>query len=506
MIIAITGSTGNMGRQVLFSVLRAVDAEKVRLLVLPEDKRYKKLLKENRTYKKIIEVIKGNLADREACKRLVQGADYVINLASVIPPSSDKCPQKAVECNQYGVEALVSEIEKLDKQPKLIHISTVALYGNRNERHPWGRVGDPLLVSPYDVYAATKMRGEFRVLESSVKNWAVLRQTAMFHANMLSDNMSDGLMFHTCFNAPLEWVTAKDSGKLVANIIKADLSQDLSKSFWRKVFNIGAGANNRNTGYQTLDEGFKLIGGSGKDFFKPTYSATRNFHGVWFYDGDELNKLFDYQTQSIADYWAEMKKSHRIYGAAKIVPKALIAKVGVKRLFKNYNSPAYWFKHGKKEKLVAYFGGEENYRSLPEKWEDFPLLCESEDYDKLLDINNAQLVDLGFDYGKKDEELTIEDLRSVARAHGGKLLSEDFRGDMYEKMQWETQDGESFSATPFSVMRAGHWFNVTYKENAWDFDRLCKKDKIYASLWYDSHSADEGRSYYMDGEFNAKIK
>ena len=77
----------------------------------------------------------------------------------------------------------------------------------------------------------------------------------MLHNNMLSDNMHDGLMFHTCFNAPLEWVTAHDSGVLINNILKKDMKEDLSEVFWKKCFNISGGVVNCRTGYDIINDG-----------------------------------------------------------------------------------------------------------------------------------------------------------------------------------------------------------------------------------------------------------
>ena len=56
------------------------------------------------------------------------------------------------------------------------------------------------------------------------------------------------------------------------------------------------------------------------------------------------------------------------------------------------------------------------------------------------------------------------------------------------------------------MLRAGHWHNRTYRENVWDFDRLSKKDKLYAGLWLNSHRADENYEYGMDAEFRAAIR
>ncbi len=514
MRVALTGATGNMGKETLAEILKIEELEFVRLLVLPEDKRIKSLMKKHKKNKQKIQVVFGNLKDRFICEKLVADVDYVFNLAAVIPPLSDKAPKKAIECNQIGVDALVTAIEALEHQPKLVHISTVALYGNRNYLHPWAKVGDPLLVSPYDVYSLSKLRGEFRVLESNIDNWVVIRQTAMLHKNMLKDNMKDGLMFHTCFNAPLEWVTAEDSGVLMANIIKKDITTDLS-AFWKNIYNLGGGLENSITGYDTLNDGFKLIGGSTKDFFKPYYNATRNFHGVWFSDGDKLEELFHYQSQNVKYYWKQIEKIYWYYKLGKIVPKCLISKFVIKRLFKDSNSPAYWYKHKETGKLVAYFGSKENYEKLLNyKWKDFPLLVENKDslgnsieYSRLKDKTQSSQIEYFFNYDKKDKEIDIIDLEMVAEAHGGKLLTKSFTtGDIYKKLEWENQDHQVFTATAFSVLRGGHWINPTYFDTIWDFDRLAKKDKLYASLWYDSHEVEENYIYSMDDAFNTKIE
>ncbi|MCM1360265.1 MAG: NAD(P)-dependent oxidoreductase [Corallococcus sp.] len=503
MKIAVTGVTGNMGKEALKELLKIPNTE-YRILVLPDDKRVKKLRREHKKDLKRIEILFGNLADTKTCEKLVKDTDYVINMAAVIPPHSDQHPQKAIECNEVGVNCLVTAIEKSSPQPKFIHTSTMALYGNRNEKHLWGRVGDPLLISPFDLYSLTKMRGEFRVLESDITSKVVLRQTAMLHNNMLSDNMSDGLMFHTCFNAPLEWATAEDSGLLIANIIRRDMQEDLSESFWGKVFNIGGGLQNCVTGYDILNDGFEIIGGSVKNFFEPRFNATRNFHGLWFYDSKKLDDLFHYQRQSTADFWEKFKSTHKILKCGKIVPKGLIKRFAIMRLFKSPNSARYWYKHNDEAKLLAYFDGKENYEALGKDWSNFPLLKfgktqngETVDYAKMKDIADADLPDLGFD---PDGDIDYDVLSRIATMHGGKLISQS--GSLYDKLEWENSDGQRFTAKGYTVV-VGHWMNLSYANYCWDFDRLAKKDKIYAALWYDSHRKDEDNFYYYDDEFEA---
>ena len=502
MKIAITGATGNMGQAVLAALKNESYLEEIRLLSHSK-KRTKKLLKRNKELKKKIVLVEGSVANAEVCKKLAEGTDVFLNLGAVIPPKSDQHPRAAIECNEKGADTLVSVLENMENAPALLHISTVALYGNRTAPHRFGRVGDPLLVSPFDIYSATKLRGEFRVLESNLKTWVVFRQTAMLHPNMLNDNLHDGLMFHTCLDAPLEWATAHDSGVLIRNFLRRVNANDLPASFWKRCYNIGGGPINRLFGYQTYDDGFALIGGSFKRFFEPGYNATRNFHGVWFSDGYELNDLFDFQKQSSTDYWQEILKVHPVFKLGKGVPKGLIRSFAIKRLLKNENSPAYWAKHKDEARMLAYFGGRENYeKQVAKSWKDCPF---PEKYDPASGIHdNETPIYYGYDIAKADGEITLDDLKNVAKAHGGKLVSEQFTaGDLYSKLEWETQDGERFSATPYTVLRAGHWYSSIYRENVWDFDRLAKKDEIFASVWYDSHEKQENVRYSYDESFNA---
>ena len=127
MKLAITGSTGNMGQEVMKQLCSLEGVEKIKLLSRSK-KRIKKLLKTIKPLKDRIEVIIGSSADPEVCEKLVRGADYVVNMGAVIPPTSDFNPRAAVAANETGAARIVEAIERItENQPKLIHISTMAL-------------------------------------------------------------------------------------------------------------------------------------------------------------------------------------------------------------------------------------------------------------------------------------------------------------------------------------------------------------------------------------------
>ena len=355
--VALTGASGNMGMEAMAQIMEIDCVKKVKLLLLNERRERKYARDCRRKYGQRVEIIFGNLADKAKCRALVKDTDYILHLAAVIPPLADHYPKETDECNRIGTANLVDcACEIKENQPKFVHISTVAIYGNRNYKHPWGRVGDPLISSVYDDYSASKIKGERYVLDSDLKYWVVLRQTGMLHNRMLTNNMKDGLMFHTCFNAPIEWVTARDSGLLLKNLIAKDVAGELAQEFWHKCYNIGGGARNRVTGYDTFDEGFKIIGGSTEKFMKPQWNSLRNFHCMWFEDSGVLNDYLDFQKEDVKDYWQEILQKHSYYHIARIIPAKLISKLAIERLLKDENAPRKWINSKDAGRVKAFFG------------------------------------------------------------------------------------------------------------------------------------------------------
>ena len=77
-----------------------------------------------------MEAVWGDLSDAESCKRLVADTDYVFHVGAIIPPASDHDPEGTKLANLVGTRNMVDAVEAMgEKQPKFVHISTVAVYG-----------------------------------------------------------------------------------------------------------------------------------------------------------------------------------------------------------------------------------------------------------------------------------------------------------------------------------------------------------------------------------------
>ncbi len=505
-ILALTGTSGAMGGEALLSFMQSPHNFKVRCILFEKEKNVPAFVKKTlKKYSDRITVIRGDISRYDDCVKLIDGADMVFNCASLIPPKSDHDPDGTYRSNNVGTKNLVDAINESGRKDEIayIHVATVAMYGHRAMPHIWGRVGDPMISSDYDVYSMQKMKAERYVLESGLKKFVSLRQTAILHKYLFANNLKDGLMFHTTWNGALEWVTDADSGRMCARI--AELEEDGKlDSFWNKIYNIGGGESCRITGFECIDSGFRLMGKGAKKFFKPNWNISRNFHGVWFYDSDELEDILHFRTETCDDFWKRMAKSHRIFKLGAIVPAPIISSFAIKRLFKNTNSPKYWLKHGKEGRIKAFFGGREEYDKIPEKWADYNLLCEgklsdgtSVDYNALKKSENATpaLLNHGYDESKPLEKLTLTDLNDAAEFRGGKCLANKYDGALYSKVLWKCREGHEFAATPYTILKGGYWCPHCCEPKPWKTGALADIP-FYGQVYFDSHTQSEINDVY----------
>lgn len=502
-LVAVTGASGAMGAEVVKALLESEKGFSLRIFLFTKDrKKMPKFLKSVlKAHPGRVETLCGDLAERADCDRFVAGADYIFHCAAVIPPHSDHSHVHAERGNYIATKNLVDAVVAAGgaATTRFIHVSTVALYGHRTYKHPWIRIGDPLLPSIYDNYALFKLKAERYVLESPIRYWVSLRQTAVLHKYLFTNNLQDGLMFHTPWNAPFEWATDRDSGLLCKHLAERDSAGHLP-GFWRRCYNVGGGYDCRVTGYETITSGFSSLGRTAKSFFKPHWNAARNFHGGWFADSKELESYCGFQRESHADFWNRMAEKYWYFKLGAAVPSSVISLAVFKRLLRNTNAPAYWVKRHMEGRINAFFGSQEGYAAIPRTWDNYLLLCEGKtpegeiDYDTFKDdrqIPPGMLLEHGYDTHKADTALDIEDMRAAAEYRGGLCLSEQMTpGDLYTKLEWMCCDGHRFFATPYAVLKAGHWCE-TCEEATEQYNELVKKVPFYAQIWYDSHDGTE---------------
>lgn len=506
--IALTGASGALGSETLLHLIRSKRDLAIRIIVRKSSKKspfFKKVLREG---KDKIQIVYGDISHFEDCVSLIEGVSYVLHLAALIPPKSEHDGEATYKANYLGTKNLVDAVLASGRKEeiKFVYMGTVAEYGNRSYKHPWGRVGDPLISSNYDEYSYTKIKAERYVFDSEL-TFASVRQTAVAHKFLFKNNMSDGLMFQTVLNEPFEWVTDADTGLLLQHLIEYDLEGKLD-GFWNRVYNIGGGESCRQIGFETINDGFRLMGRGVKDFFDPNWSALRNFHGMWYLDSDELDNYLHFRTENIAEFWKRMGKKYWYFKLGKIVPKSWIRHLVFYPLLKYDDAPLYYVKHKEDGKVKSFYGGYEAFNAIPKDWKDFPLLSEGKcfdgteiDYDefrkKEYGLKHHLYLDHGYDESKPLSELDIEDMRSAAKFRGGECVSQTMvKGDLYTKLKWRCHEGHEFMASPYTILFGGFWCPECAEPKPWKYGKLAKVAPFYAQIFFDDFHEDEVDDVY----------
>ena len=487
--IALTGSSGTMGFQGFLELYARKDKYNIVLLNRDSKKNRKKF--EPYINDSSIRFIWGDLTCYEDVLNMVSGADYVLHVGGMVSPAADYYPKKTIFTN---ISAAVNIVNAIKAQPdpdkiKVVYIGTVAETGDRNPPIHWGRCGDPIKISVYDHYAISKVKAEAIFAESGLKYWVSLRQSGILYPDILK-NM-EPIMYHVPMNGVLEWATVEDSGRLLANVCEEDIPEE----FWRRFYNIGSGEEYRITNFEFEDILLTTLGlGSPKKLFSPNWFTTQNFHGQWYYDGDELEKYCHFRSNTpIRQYFKEMmNKVEPFYKLAFLGrPYAPILKNTWMKSIANTEEygTLWWTKNNVKERMSAYYGSLEKFNKLPDKWEDFKLIYP----EKNKNSKEVILLDHGYDENKDFHSLTIEDMQKAAAFRGGECLSKEIQ-DMYTPLTWKSARGNIFEMSPNTVLKGGHWC-LEELPWPWDYDTEAKINPFFAQVWYPLHDKEEMNVY-----------
>lgn len=488
-IVALTGASGTMGFQGFLELYARKDKYNIVLLIRDSQKNKKKF--EPYLQDASIRFVWGDLTCYEDVLNMVSGADYVLHVGGMVSPAADYYPNKTIYTNISAAQNIVKAVKAQDNPDaiKIVYIGTVAETGDRNPPIHWGRCGDPIKISIYDHYAISKVKAEAIFAESGLKYWVSLRQSGILYPDILK-NM-EPIMYHVPMNGVLEWATVEDSGRLLANVC----GEDIPEEFWRRFYNIGSGEEYRITNFEFEDILLTTLGlGSPKKLFAPHWFTTQNFHGQWYYDGDELEKYCHFRKNTpIRQYFKEMMdKVEPFYKLAFLGrPYASILKnTWMKSIAKTKEyGTLWWAENNVKERMSAYYGGIEKYNALPQKWEDFKLVYPS----KQKESKEVILLDHGYDETKNFHSLTIEDMQKAATFRGGECLSKEIK-DMYTPLVWKSARGTIFEMSPNSILKGGLWC-LEELPWPWDYDTEAKINPFFAQVWYPLHDKKEMNLY-----------
>jgi len=483
--VFLTGASGNMGQEGLRQLLERQDRFDIVALV-PQTEKDRRIMVPFQGQPGL-RIVWGDLRRYEDVLACVAGADIVLHVGGLVSPAADRVPALTTEVNIGSVRNIIDSIKAQpeQKQAKLVYIGTVAQTGDRNPPVHWGRVGDPIQISVYDNYALSKTIAEREVIESGLRYWVSLRQTGIAHWG-LTETMNGpdaAITFHQPINGVFEWVTVRDAGRLLANACE----DDVPEAFWNDIYNIGGGESCRVVNHQFMSKVASIMGlRSFRDMFEPNWFATRNFHGQWYEDSQDLEDFLHFRAESLDDYIAQMQARVPLWRRflVRCLPASVI-KSAMRRIAEGEGGTLHWLKHDDTDHIAAYFGSRSEWEAIP-GWAEFKLQRPAKTPHRL---------NHGYDEQKSRAALDIEDMRQVAAFRGGACLSVEMgEAGFFGKLDWRCAFGHEFAASPMLVLRAGHWCPDCLQP-PWRDGATAARNPFFAQVWHAHHDKSEQRVY-----------
>jgi len=489
-----TGASGGMGMASLMQMVQ--DLDKIHLILLVRDSEKNRAEMKDFENEPGITIVWGDLLDYDTVKSCVQDADLILHIAALVSPTADYYPEKAMQTNYGSTKNLIQAIYDChgEKGKKFVYIGTVAETGDRMPPIHWGRVGDPIKPSMFDYYAVSKVASERLVIESGLKYWVSLRQTGIIGPAMAK--IRDAIQFHNCLDNVLEYVSDRDSGRLMRNLSVYDADGSLPEAFWGHIYNIGGGESCRVSTYDMYRAMYGAMGFTNLDnVIDARYYATRNFHGQYYLDSDKLENYLHFRQDSM-DYFYQanlqevggaigfMKKLCRLPSGEKLAGSMVQA--SFEKYMNQEHGTKYWIKNMMMDRIDAYWGGMRRWVDIPKRPSEMQHFT---DWDKVVRIDH------GYDEGKPESELTLEDVKKAAKFRGGECLSEEMEtGNWSQKLTFRCAFGHTFKASPRLILEGGHWCPECERKS-WNYGARAKVDPFFAQVWTPLHGEDEMREY-----------
>lgn len=470
-VVFLTGGTGNMGWAGFQELHSRSDRFVVRLLARRSKKNEKKL----RPYldDPSVEIVWGDLMNYDDVLRGVTGADYVLHVGGMVSPAADYYPEKTLKVNVTSSENVARAVlaQPNPEKVKVVYIGSVAQLGDRLFPHQWGRSGDPVMASPYDMYSVSKCRAEKVIVDSGIPNWVSLRQSGILYPGMLS--VVNPVAFHVPMAGVLEWTTIEDSARVLANVCEDSVPEE----FWNNFYNIGSGEQYRMSNYEFMNRMLGALGlPSPEKVFEPQWFTLKNFHGMWYEDSDRLEDFLHFRENvPVEEYFRQMKsKLPWFYNLAFLAPAFAVKMFMKPYAFEKGLGTQSWV-DGDPDKMKAFYGSREAWAAI-KSWKDVIPQPMEKNIGKAAEKGELMHLDHGYDESKSIYALTDAEIEAAAEFRGGKFLGAasdaalsgnagdaETSGDetLLRKKgvqyQWECEHGHRFTASLEYVLLGGGW-------------------------------------------------
>lgn len=300
--VLVTGAAGSIGMLVIKYLLSEGKYEITAL-----DLRNKRVLKKLKKYRKRINIIYGDVNDPVLMEALVKDHDYIIHLASVMPPLGDFSKNIGEIVDYNGTENIIKAINYYNNDCFLIYASTTSLYDSSLS----GNVKEKVKEDELTYYSLNKYNTE-NLIKKKLKNYTIFRLPLI-----LNNIIDEPFMFNVKKNLMVEVTTNIDAAYAFVKAI------DHKKELNKKEFNVGMGSEGRLIYNDILKNILKYYGLSIRYILSRIF-LEKTYRSPVLTDSDKLEEIIDYRNDSLYNYYRRLQNRGKKRVIRKLLAKPLL--------------------------------------------------------------------------------------------------------------------------------------------------------------------------------------
>ncbi len=300
--ILVTGAAGTIGL-VLLKYLLSEGKYEITALDLKNKNVHSKLKK----YRNRINIIYGDVCDRILMEALIKDHDYVIHLASVLPPLGmlKKDLSKLIEHD--ALENIIRSINYYNPNCFLIYASSTTLYGDIDQI----KINSKITYEQGDYYSLYKFLAE-KLIKEKLKKYTIARIPYV-----LPESKKDSFIYNVKKNSSINCITKIDAAYALIRLI------DENKNFNKKSINLTSGID-FNIKYSDLLKKILDSRGFSYKFLLSDIFIEKNYYSPINNDDKKENILLNYQKDTLDNYFNRLTYNFKGSFISKFIAKIYV--------------------------------------------------------------------------------------------------------------------------------------------------------------------------------------
>lgn len=257
-------------------------------------------------FRKRVNILYGDVTDRVLMEALVKDHDYIIYLATALPPLANMKEGLSMAIDYGGCENIVRAINYYNPKCHLFFASTTSMYKDIKEPS----VKSKIKLDEFDYFEISKLECE-KLIKAKLKNYTIYRVPLV-----LSNPLEEHFIYTGSKQEIMDVITKEDCAYAFVKGIK------YSDKINKQTFNIRT----TSVEYKSLLDKLLLINGISTNYILSSIFLEKNYHSPVCSDSDTLEELIHYRNDSLNEYYARLRAKNKGRKFAKYIAKLIRGK------------------------------------------------------------------------------------------------------------------------------------------------------------------------------------